>query len=233
MNGFKHKGVTLYYQIVEYIKDKIESGEWEKGYQIPSETNLAEFFKVSRATVRQAISELVLSGNLIRKQGLGTFVSEPSFEGDFLKFYLPEELGDQHKLLSISQKSCSPSIAQKLDLKPGELVTEINRLRFIKGEAAILEVSYLNSKVFLGIEQEDLSQKLYGIMEKKYGYRLVKAQTLIEPVIINVNEAVLLDVAPGSPVLMLTRVCFTHDEKPVILTKSLVRGDKCKLLVSD
>jgi len=57
---------------MEYIEGKIESGEWEQGYQLPSETSLAQFFKVSRATVRQAISELVQKGRVIRKGITGT-----------------------------------------------------------------------------------------------------------------------------------------------------------------
>lgn len=235
MSNLKQKGVTLYYQIEKYIREKIENDEWPKGYQIPSEPELAEYFKVSRSTIRQAVSELVLQGLLIRKQGSGTFVAEPSFEGDYIKFYFPEEIGQSHKLLKIIHMSCSSSIAHTLELPLGSMITEVNRLRYIReeNEPAILEKSYFRSELLPDLENEDLSKRIYDIIENKYGIKLIKAKTLIEPVLLDVNEAVHLGVAPGSPVLLLSRVCYTYQDKPIILTKSIVRADKCKLLIMD
>jgi len=235
LSNMRQKGVALYFQIEKYIREKIENDEWPKGHQIPSEPELAEYFKVSRSTIRQAISELVMQGLLIRKQGLGTFVSEPSFEGNYIKFYFPEEIGQNHKLLKINQMNCSSSIARSLDLPLGSMIMEVIRLRYIReeNEPAILEKSYFRSELFPGLEKEDLSKRIYDIIENKYDIKLIKAKTLIEPVLLDVNEAVYLGTAPGSPVLLLSRVCYTYQSKPIILTKSIVRADKCKLLIMD
>jgi len=228
----KQKGISLYYQILEYLKDKIESCEWEQGTQIPTEAILAEHFKVSRATVRRAISELVNNGSLIRKQGTGTFVARPPYEGDFIRLSLPSELGNEHKVISISQGNCKPSIAKQLNLEPNDLVTEVYRIRYIKGEPAILERTYINSAIFPEIEKEDLSQRLYIIARKRYGFQLAIKQISIEPVITNQNEATLLEIKPGSPILLLSRL-WTQNEKPLMLTKLLVRSDICKILITN
>lgn len=45
-----------------------------EGDQIPSESELAEIFDVSRVTIRRAIADLVNDGTLERRQGSGTFV---------------------------------------------------------------------------------------------------------------------------------------------------------------
>ena len=48
----KEPGISLYYQVEKYLSDKIRSGEWRVGDQIPTEQELSEKLKVSRATVR-------------------------------------------------------------------------------------------------------------------------------------------------------------------------------------
>ena len=69
--GSKEK---LYVQIYSIILEKIESGEWPLGTQIPSEDELCRIYDVSKVTVREAIQELAREGYLKRQQGKGTFV---------------------------------------------------------------------------------------------------------------------------------------------------------------
>ncbi|WHH58212.1 GntR family transcriptional regulator [Petroclostridium sp. X23] len=238
MNKLKQRGIALYYQIEEYIREKIENEEWPKGHQIPSEPELSDYFKVSRSTIRQAISDLVHQGLLIRKQGSGTYVAEPSFMGDYIKSfksYFPEELGNSHRLLQINHIDCSSTIAQSLGLTPGSKLTELYRLRYLRDEKepALLEKSYYESALFPGLEREELSGRIYDIIENKFGIKLIRAKTLIEPVLLTVNEAVILGTTPALPVLLLSRICYTNQDRPVILTKSLVRSDKCKLQIMD
>lgn len=228
------KGIPIYYQLEEYMREKIESQEWKKGYKLPSEMELAKFFNVSRSTVRHAISNLVLDRILVRKQGIGTFVTNPSFEGNYLKFYFPDESG-LHKLLDIKEIMASHSISQSLDVPVRSKITKITRLRYIgeETEASILEKSYYDSKKLKGLKNEDLSKRIYDIIENKYEISLTKSKTLIEPILLSEKEAYYLKTSVNSPVLLLSRVCYTYNEKPVILTKSLVLADKCKLLISE
>ena len=65
----KEPGISLYYQVEKYLSDKIRSGEWRVGDQIPTEQELSEKLKVSRATVRQAFQQLAQKGMLERKHG--------------------------------------------------------------------------------------------------------------------------------------------------------------------
>lgn len=75
----KEKGISLYYQIEKYIRTKIESGEWPEGAKLPTESDISHYFNVSRTTVRQAINGMVESGMLVRKQGSGTYVTQPPY----------------------------------------------------------------------------------------------------------------------------------------------------------
>lgn len=69
--------LPLYQQLAERLRDEIGRGTWAVGARIPSETDLAEQFGVGRPTVRQALEVLVRAGQLERRRGSGTFVTEP------------------------------------------------------------------------------------------------------------------------------------------------------------
>ena len=76
----KHSPVPLYQQLKAVIEDHIATGEWLPNQRAPSERELCEQFKISRITVRQALSELVMEGRLTRTQGRGTFVAHPRIQ---------------------------------------------------------------------------------------------------------------------------------------------------------
>ena len=72
--------VPLYHQLQVVLKAEIESGRWQPGEQIPTESQLAEDFRVSKITVRQAIQNLVDLGYVRREHGRGTFVAQRKFD---------------------------------------------------------------------------------------------------------------------------------------------------------
>lgn len=65
-----------YVQLKNYIRSLVESGHLKPGEKLESENELSKRFKISRHTVRQAISELVNENLLSRIQGSGTFISQ-------------------------------------------------------------------------------------------------------------------------------------------------------------
>lgn len=60
--------------VVEQLKERIISGEYKSGDQLPPEGALCELFSVSRITVREALKKLNMMGLVEIKQGKGTFV---------------------------------------------------------------------------------------------------------------------------------------------------------------
>jgi GntR family transcriptional regulator len=82
----KRSHLPLHQQLKAAIEDRILSGEWLPGTQVPSERELCEQYQISRITVRQALSALVTEGRLIRTQGRGTFVAWPRIEQQLTRF---------------------------------------------------------------------------------------------------------------------------------------------------
>jgi len=66
--------VPLYGKVLGVLRQRIVDGAYEEGDQLRPEDQLAAEFRVSRATVRQAVGELVREDLVARKQGRGTFV---------------------------------------------------------------------------------------------------------------------------------------------------------------
>jgi GntR family transcriptional repressor for pyruvate dehydrogenase complex len=60
--------------IVKQIRSLVEKGKLGYGEKLPPERELSEIFKVSRATVREAISSLEMLNLVRRRQGDGTYL---------------------------------------------------------------------------------------------------------------------------------------------------------------
>src|SRR5262245_5741856 len=67
-------GPTLYFQLANVFRRRIEDGHWPVDAQIPTLEELVDDFDAARATVRQALSILEREGLVARHRGRGTFV---------------------------------------------------------------------------------------------------------------------------------------------------------------
>jgi GntR family transcriptional regulator len=67
--------VTLYAQVASILRDRIVSGSWKNGEDIPTLDDLAKQLSVARVTVRQAVQLLSSEGLLSSKRGRRTFVT--------------------------------------------------------------------------------------------------------------------------------------------------------------
>jgi len=229
--------VPLYYQLTEELRENIENGEWPPNSLIPSETELCEKYKVSRGTVRQALSQLVQEGLLYRKQGKGTFVAEPKITQQLNRFYSfaqdMREKGLRPSSLLLQKEKILPDsyIKNILGLKEEEMVYKIMRLRLADEEPLILETSYLVEELFPDLDKEDVEKvSLYDIILKKYRIKITRAKETFEPILIDEFEAKKLKIPVGSPALLVKRVTYTAGI-PFEFRKSVVRGDKCSYSV--
>lgn len=74
------KNVSITDQVVEYLKENIESGEWAVGEKIPSENQMVEDLGVSRSSIRTALQYMIGLGVLKSYQGKGTFLINSQVE---------------------------------------------------------------------------------------------------------------------------------------------------------
>ena len=72
----RNSPVPLYYQLKVHLKRRMETGEWRSGDRLPTEMELCDAFQISRAPVRQALTELVREGMIYRRAGHRSFVAK-------------------------------------------------------------------------------------------------------------------------------------------------------------
>lgn len=213
-------GVPLYIQIQNILREKIESGEWSPGDKIPTEPELQSEYNVSRFTVRQAISGLLLEGLVTKTRGKGTFVSYPKIEEDLHNLVsFSEEMRKLRKNPSTHVQSVeviqpTAFIRNMLKLEHNEKVLRIERVRSADNIPITLLISYLPDR--LGIDSEDdFSGSLYELLINKYHINISRGDQVIEAAAADDRQAALLEVPHHSPLLVIRRVTFDHQDTPV------------------
>ena len=237
--------MPLYLQLKERIQDEIVSGFFEVGDKIPTEKELEEKYEISRTTVRQAIEELVLEGLLYKRQGIGTFVSEPKPEfalGKLTSFTEDQKRrGYQPSSDRMSLDLVLPTlrVANKLEIAENyqsSQIYELIRLRFADNKPVGIHSTYFfesNRFSFDDVDHESKLQdfSLYRFFEK-HGLYPVNADESIEAVSANLLEAELLEVSPKSPLLLVARTTYDNFSSPIEFSKMVYRADRYRYVVS-
>ncbi|WRS30737.1 GntR family transcriptional regulator [Actinomycetaceae bacterium MB13-C1-2] len=232
-----HNAATpLYVQIEQEIRDRIARGEWSPGNRIPSEKSLNEMFGVSRMTVRGVLTTLVDSGVLHRVPGKGTFVSEskiearsPAYQG--IREQL-EEMGleTETELLALETVTPDERLRKKLNLGYGIAVYHIVRRRLVKGVPVSLHSSYVPTSLAPGLDGHDVvDQQLCVVLEKEFHLKRAVTRETLEAVGAYSEEASLLDLPGGSPILLLEDSISDSSGRVFEYSKICFRGDRVSL----
>ena len=229
--------IPVYVQIAENLLNQIEAGELGPGDRLPPERELSEKLGVNRLTLRRALHKLELQGLLTRRQGAGTFVSEPKIEqqaeviisftrGMQRRGYIP-----MAEIVQFEKLSPEKSVANALRLSSSDLVYSIFRLRLINKEPVLLERLTIPATRFPQFERHDLAKRsLYEVMETEYGVMVTGARQSLEPVIALEYEAEMLHVLPGAALMLQRRLSFDQNEQPIEYGKDLYRGDRFRFI---
>jgi GntR family transcriptional regulator len=214
-------GIPLYRQISTILKEYIEKRQLKMGDILPSETELIKIFNVSRMTARLALENLENDGLVIRKQGQGTFFY-PKVKIDASKLYSfteeIEKLGFKAgtKLLGVKIVKSKPRITDIFQFSSPQNVLEVIRLRIANSQPIGICTSYLNLPKFPELRFQDYSKlSLYKIFEKDLNLTILRASQTIMSDIVPKNEANLLKLKEGSPIVRVYRTTYVRENIPI------------------
>ncbi len=225
--------IPLYYQLMQIIKESIESGELKPGDSLPTELELMEKYQLSRATVRQAVLQLVNDGYLRRIKAKGTFVNVPPEKSRFigtLKGFAQEMkqkgIPFYTKVLDSRVIPAAPEVAEKLQIASGDPVFYLKRLRFVQDEPVLIVDGYIPARLCKGIEAINFENiSLYAVLEEKFGIVLHHGQREFEPVMLSTKEeAQLLKISLKKPILYIESIVYTVENIPVEYVEIKIRG---------
>jgi GntR family transcriptional regulator len=218
----------LYLQLVDIVKNAIESGELAVNEQLPTEDMLCSQQGVSKAVVRAAMQDLARAGYIDKIPGKGTFVRKPVFSrGVWLQVELKENVLDFgidwdteviQKMVSVAPSDLSELFA----VETGHQVFKISRLRSIKEVPVALETAYVSHDLCPGLPVEDLrSRSLFEIISKKHGLPITRCADSIGMTPLDEREADLLKQSKDSQALLSDRILYTTNNRVIAFIRVL------------
>jgi GntR family transcriptional regulator len=230
--------LPLYFQLEQALRSMIASGSWPPGTLICSERTLMQAVGVSRATVRQAIGNLIREGLLERVHGRGTFVARPKLEQEMRSVYsFAEQMGArglelEDRLLQRHRVPASDELAVLLAVAPGAPLIHIKRVRSLGGTPLMLDSSYVPYHLCPGLLTEPFESPMYRMLTDRYGLPPVHCTDVLEPVLADDAQAHLLEIAPGDPLMFLERVTYTTGDVPLHVARNYIPGSRCRFRVN-
>jgi GntR family transcriptional regulator len=237
-----------YQQIADRLRGQIASGALEPGRRLPSEPDLATEYDASRNTVRLAIALLINQGLVVSRQGLGTFVVEPTKPFTALLSRTSTLPREQHASMAlpvvstqaddsemvrliVETGSASPSVAEKLDLAAGDPVVVRRSQYFIGDVPWQLIHSYYPSDLAKGTALEQAGEITLGSIGllTQLGYPQQGFVDEIGARMPNAREFDFFKLVSGTPVIVVNRTSYTTD-RPIRLTRYIYRADRVRLL---
>jgi GntR family transcriptional regulator len=226
--------IPLYFQLKQLILSEIQDGTYKSGDIIPTENEISDAFKISRTTVRQAVTELVQEGWLYRVKSKGTFVSLPKINQDFIKRL--ESFNDQilrsgmkpsTELLECKTIPATDIVAKNLEIKENESVIYLHRKRLADDEPIVTIKTYLPYKLCSFVLGHNLEQeRLYAILSQSPATTVFRVQRIVEAVEAKTEDVNLLNIKRGKPIQHFTSIGYNTFGKPIEYSLARYRGDR-------
>jgi len=223
---------TIRYQLIaDELRRRVRSGDFERTGVLPSESELSLQFEASRVTVRRALEVLRLEGLVDSRQGFGWIVSaEP----------LRQEL---HRLDTMDERLSAAGVRSERRILSFGFVPAPARVRELLGERSVLEVRRLSLADGVPFARvtvwcpEDLGSALSRDDVERASFleqlpvRLGGATQMIGAALVGDDDAALLAVPVGSPVLVAERVTRSDDGGPVLVSEHVFPAHRTRFAV--
>lgn len=224
-----------YREIEQALRARIAS--LRPGQRLPSDADLCVEFGVSRMTARHAMAQLAEEGLVRRDPGRGTFVAEPPAHrrASFLMTFSHEMLrqGRVPSSRIVGRTVRRPTRGERIDLRIGRAdeVVELQRVRLADGVPVALELAVLTSRCIdavlaADLEAGSLHEALIaaGVVPSR-GTSSIRAESAAA------DDAPLLGVSRGEPVLVERRIILDQRGRPIERTESRYAADRYGLNV--
>lgn len=228
-----------YHRAADALREEIRAGVLAPGQTLPAETALADRFRVSVPTMRQALALLRAEGVIERRQGVGTFVKViKRLERNSRRRY-PRARADRqlltshlrHQIVEAGRVAAPDYVAGAMGIDPGDQVVIRRRHLFNKenGRPEEMGASYLPVSIagdtFLE-KPEVTPQALFLCIEELSGKRYAKAHDEWTARLPTAEEAAVLELPTGSAVMHVLHVARSDDDTVLEVSESTWPADR-------
>ena len=221
---------TLYEQVRARLIEGISTGRWKAGEAIPSESALATSFGVAIGTIRKAVDSLVAERALVRQQGKGTFVT--AHDGARLLFHFFHVVGrsgarsyPEVRTVAFRRDRADAASAHALGIAPHDKVIRIRNVLSLDGHARIVDDITLPAALFPGLSEKIFLARdntIYHLYQSRYGLNVLRTDERLRAILAGADDARLLDLPAGTPLLEIRRIALTFRDRAVELRISRV-----------
>ena len=212
---------ALYRKVADDIKAAISAGAYGAGTRLPSESELAEQYGVSRGTVRQAFAALRADGVIASRRGARrVVVGSPRVQsfGDLLSFSRwARALGEvpSGRVESLQRRAALPAEAQQLGLQPDAMVYHLVRVRLLSGRPVMIERAVYPDKVGALVAGLDLASDSITEGLERLGIVFTDAEHVIDAIAADAEDARLLGITGDVALLRERRLTTDRAAQPV------------------
>lgn len=218
-----------YQQIERWLRQRVLRAA--PGDPLPSESELASRFEVSRMTARQAVQNLAAEGLVQRRRGAGTFVAPRPMhrhEGSLMSFtedMRRRGMTASSRLLSGGLRPATSADLEALKLPDGARVVEVSRVRLADGRPLAIEHAALPAEC-AAVLADDLERDSLHASLTRHGRVPAIARSWIRSRIATAAEARLLQLPSRAAVLVERRIIYDTRGDPLEHTETVYHGDR-------
>lgn len=234
----KKSSRAIYLQLLDIIKVQIQDKRLQPGELLPSEHEFCDHYGISRTTVRQTFRELEEHGLIVRRRGLGTYISEPKVSRQLGNLYSFSEdmrmlnLLPSNRILSyriLLHDECSGGMCQI----QSERLIEVVRLRLANKKPMLIEKTYLPVDLCPDLSWERLENcSLYAILTERYGLTPYRAVETYEATVLTKEESQHLESSAGEPAFLIRRSTWDEKDRMIEYTTSVMPGSRSKFEIT-
>lgn len=221
--------IPLYHQVAQGIEGAIRDGSLASGTRLENEIELAQRLRLSRPTIRKAMDDLVQSGLLVRKRGVGTQVVSSQIRRHLELSSLNDDLERAGKkpsttLLSFEHIPATEEIQELLSLPKDVSVYHFTRLRSAGGSPLALMENWVRDDI---VELDEKSLRTHGLYEllREAGINFRLAQQRIGATIADDAQAKSLETSAGSALVTMQRTAVDDTGRNVETGSHVYRAD--------
>jgi GntR family transcriptional regulator len=198
---------ALYRKVADDMKEAIAAGGYAAGTRLPSESELAERYSVSRGTVRQAFAALRADGVIASRRGARRVVigaARVQSFGELLSFSrwaraMGEEPGG--KVVSLIRRPATAIEAERLAIAPEALIYHLTRVRLLSGRPVMIERGTFPDRVGMLLADMDLEHGSVTERLEEHGIVFADAEHVIDAIPASAEDARLFGVSPRVPLM--------------------------------
>ena len=227
--------VTLYAQLAGILRDRIYSGSWKKGHEIPTLQEIAEQYGVARVTVRQAVQLLSAEGLLSSHRGRRTYVTYDLNATDIRPLYPSvgavetfETDVHNYSIEVLSVEPFSTIVNRKFERGvPVDGYVRIRKLDKENNAPYSLSDNFVAAHVFERFPPNMLEKtKVVRLVRDYADPKPVEARESISVSTATADEAAALKMGSGAPVARLSRIFLGPKNEILLYGTYAYRGDR-------